>query len=70
MNATDELVGTFDEVVENIIRNHVPDEYAPHWANERKCRGCDRFIHVLIEGFPKHQAQVIGDFTRNRLGGR
>lgn len=65
------LEGTLDEVVEKVIRGHVPDEEAPHWANERRCRGCGEFIHLYIAGgFPHHQAKVIGDYIRGSLGCR
>lgn len=65
-----EYVGTLDEVVLHILKTHVPDEDADHWANERKCRGCDRYIHLIIEGFERHQAKVISDMVRDRLACR
>ena len=64
------MTGTLREAVEEILRTHVPEEDTPHWANERKCHGCDRFIHIIIEGFKRHQAELITEEVRNRLGCR
>lgn len=67
------------DAVEKIIREHVPDEQHPCWANERWCLGCNpdfstfpyigNSIHLFLHGgFARHQAELIRDYVRETIG--
>ena len=73
-----------DSAIEQIIRNHQPyDKDSPHWSNEAFCRGCTSIgKDGLAEHpsasyrvwprseFPSHQAELVTEYVRNRLGCR
>jgi hypothetical protein len=70
--------------VEQIIRHHQPyPNDAPHWSNEAFCKGCTKigddglaehpsasYRVFPSDEFPSHQAQVVSDYVRSRLGCR
>lgn len=66
--------------ITQIIQMHQPDEEHDCWANERFCKGCTDFSEFPYSGqsfmvwpwseFPKHQAQLISQYIRDRNGTR
>lgn len=71
--------------VEEVLRQHVPSEERACWPNEKFCEGCltkfgykgDDFPPAVYafrvwprSEFPAHQAELIAEVVRERLGTR